>query len=323
MVRKFNVPAFTTYCGLGAERIGSITAISSSCANPFARWIAIPGRSSAQPFPSSSTSSPQFERPKTMSGKMALLILVLKIAISSRIRFGGNSLKSRLLTPSGSGVFFERRHSVFSLSSKASGRSFLKRRGIIAIVSDFRAFASQQYAWWDGEISSVRFCQLSFLSSLTSLDSFHRRAFIAGGHLEHSYVMRSRWLVREVIVCITSSVVERNFCAGEAGCELIEIDNCNECSEVMTLAQSSAAEGYDVDGLVLKVEDVSVSRDGGGSDHLHGMVHGRGVAAAVGAGRCARRHWHKRGYSLCGGRLRCRGRGDVHLFGTGFVVFVM
>ncbi|GBP63227.1 hypothetical protein EVAR_89495_1 [Eumeta japonica] len=36
MVRKFNVPAFTTYCGLGAERIGSITAISSSCANPFA-----------------------------------------------------------------------------------------------------------------------------------------------------------------------------------------------------------------------------------------------------------------------------------------------
>ncbi|GBP06675.1 hypothetical protein EVAR_89499_1 [Eumeta japonica] len=36
MVRKFNVPAFTTYCGLGAEQIGPITAISSSCANPFA-----------------------------------------------------------------------------------------------------------------------------------------------------------------------------------------------------------------------------------------------------------------------------------------------
>ncbi|GBP19487.1 hypothetical protein EVAR_102034_1 [Eumeta japonica] len=36
MVRKFNVPAFTTYCGLGAERVGPITAISSSCANPFA-----------------------------------------------------------------------------------------------------------------------------------------------------------------------------------------------------------------------------------------------------------------------------------------------
>ncbi|GBP18160.1 hypothetical protein EVAR_12943_1 [Eumeta japonica] len=31
-----NVPAFTTYCGLGAERIGPITAISRSCANPFA-----------------------------------------------------------------------------------------------------------------------------------------------------------------------------------------------------------------------------------------------------------------------------------------------
>ncbi|GBP56181.1 hypothetical protein EVAR_23621_1 [Eumeta japonica] len=64
MVRKFNVPAFTTYCGLGAEQIGPITAISSSCANPSP---AIPGRSSAQPSPSSSTSSPQFKRPKTVN----------------------------------------------------------------------------------------------------------------------------------------------------------------------------------------------------------------------------------------------------------------
>ncbi|GBP87084.1 hypothetical protein EVAR_99988_1 [Eumeta japonica] len=42
MVRKFNVPAFTTYCGLGAERIGPITAISSSCANPFASDPSVP-----------------------------------------------------------------------------------------------------------------------------------------------------------------------------------------------------------------------------------------------------------------------------------------
>ncbi|GBP48047.1 hypothetical protein EVAR_83750_1 [Eumeta japonica] len=59
-----NVPAFTTYCGLGAERIGPITAISRSCANPSP---AIPDRSSAQPSPSSSTSSPQFKRPKTVN----------------------------------------------------------------------------------------------------------------------------------------------------------------------------------------------------------------------------------------------------------------
>ncbi|GBP45802.1 PiggyBac transposable element-derived protein 4 [Eumeta japonica] len=42
MVRKFNVPAFTTYCGLGAEQIGPITAISSSCANPFASDPSVP-----------------------------------------------------------------------------------------------------------------------------------------------------------------------------------------------------------------------------------------------------------------------------------------
>ncbi|GBP89523.1 hypothetical protein EVAR_57005_1 [Eumeta japonica] len=35
MVRKFNVLAFTT-CDLGTERIGPITVISNSCANPFA-----------------------------------------------------------------------------------------------------------------------------------------------------------------------------------------------------------------------------------------------------------------------------------------------
>ncbi|GBP50360.1 PiggyBac transposable element-derived protein 4 [Eumeta japonica] len=62
-----NVPA-TTYCGLGAERIGPITAISRSCAIPSP---AIPDRSSAQPSPSSSTSSPQFKRPKTVKRPVA------------------------------------------------------------------------------------------------------------------------------------------------------------------------------------------------------------------------------------------------------------
>ncbi|GBP53612.1 hypothetical protein EVAR_79829_1 [Eumeta japonica] len=35
IVRKFNVPAFTKYCGLDAKRIGPNSATSSSCANPF------------------------------------------------------------------------------------------------------------------------------------------------------------------------------------------------------------------------------------------------------------------------------------------------
>ncbi|GBP00714.1 hypothetical protein EVAR_68265_1 [Eumeta japonica] len=43
------------------------------------------------------------------SRKMAQLIQVLKIATSSKIRFGGNSLRSRLLTQSGPGAFFDRR----------------------------------------------------------------------------------------------------------------------------------------------------------------------------------------------------------------------
>ncbi|GBP64130.1 hypothetical protein EVAR_8499_1 [Eumeta japonica] len=64
-----NVPAFTTYCGLGAERIGPITAISRSCAQ--IPSPAIPDRSSAQPSPSSSTSSPQFKRPKTVKRPVA------------------------------------------------------------------------------------------------------------------------------------------------------------------------------------------------------------------------------------------------------------
>ncbi|GBP56908.1 hypothetical protein EVAR_33964_1 [Eumeta japonica] len=59
-----NVPAFTTYCGLGAEQNRT-----NHCDLQVLRAIpspAIPDRSSAQPSPSSSTSSPQFKRPKTV-----------------------------------------------------------------------------------------------------------------------------------------------------------------------------------------------------------------------------------------------------------------
>ncbi|GBP40688.1 hypothetical protein EVAR_36424_1 [Eumeta japonica] len=64
-----NVPAFTTYCGLGAERIGPITAISRSCANPFA--------SDPRSFVGAAisvilTSSPQFKRPKTVKYQTSL-----------------------------------------------------------------------------------------------------------------------------------------------------------------------------------------------------------------------------------------------------------
>ncbi|GBP12107.1 hypothetical protein EVAR_5931_1 [Eumeta japonica] len=58
------VPAFTTYCGLGAEQIGPITAISSSCANPFA---SDPRSFVGAAISVISTSSPQFKRPKTVN----------------------------------------------------------------------------------------------------------------------------------------------------------------------------------------------------------------------------------------------------------------
>ncbi|GBP85144.1 EF-hand domain-containing family member C2 [Eumeta japonica] len=64
------------------------------------------------------------------------------------------------------------RHALPLKYTEEGGRSFLQRGGIVATVSDFRAFASRQYAWWEGEIYSIRSCEsIDQFISVTSFRS--------------------------------------------------------------------------------------------------------------------------------------------------------